>query len=121
MEKVYDMVIVGGGPGGYTAALYAARAGFSTIVIERLSAGGQLALTHNIENYPGFENGINGYELAEKMIDEDTALATIYYGADTDEESANALADRISEKYGDIDVSVVSGGQPVYYYMIAVE
>lgn len=67
MEKVYDMVIVGGGPGGYTAALYAARAGFSTIVIERLSAGGQLALTHNIENYPGFENGINGYELAEKM------------------------------------------------------
>ena len=61
------------------------------------------------------------YELAEKMIDEDTALATIYYGADTDEESANALADRISEKYGDIDVSVVSGGQPVYYYMIAVE
>ncbi len=67
MEKIYDMVIVGGGPGGYTAALYAARAGLSTIVIERLSAGGQLALTHNIENYPGFENGIGGFELAETM------------------------------------------------------
>ena len=67
MEKVYDMVIVGGGPVGYTAALYAARAGLSTVVIERLSAGGQLALTYNIENYPGFENGIKGYELAEKM------------------------------------------------------
>ncbi len=67
MEKVYDMIIVGGGPGGYTAALYAARAGLSTLVIERLSAGGQLALTHNIENYPGFENGINGFELAEIM------------------------------------------------------
>lgn len=61
------------------------------------------------------------FELADKMIDDDTALATIYYGADTDEEAANALADRISEKYGDIDVSVVNGGQPVYYYMIAVE
>ncbi len=67
MEKIYDMVIVGGGPGGYTAALYAARAGLSTVVIEKLSAGGQLALTHNIENYPGFENGINGFELAEAM------------------------------------------------------
>ena len=61
------------------------------------------------------------FELADKMIDDDTALATIYYGADTDEDAANALADRISEKYGDIDVSVVNGGQPVYYYMIAVE
>ncbi len=65
--KTYDVVIVGGGPGGYTAALYAARAGLSTIVIERLSAGGQLALTESIENYPGFENGIGGFELAEKM------------------------------------------------------
>lgn len=61
------------------------------------------------------------FELADKMIDGDTVLATIYYGADIDENAANALADRISEKYGDIDVSVVSGGQPVYYYMIAVE
>ena len=61
------------------------------------------------------------FGLADKMIDEDTAVATIYYGADTNEDAANALADRISEKYGDIDVSVVSGGQPVYYYMIAVE
>ncbi len=67
MEKAYDMVIVGGGPGGYTAAMYAARAGLSVVVIERLSAGGQLALTQIIENYPGFENGINGYELAEIM------------------------------------------------------
>ncbi|MGN1092652.1 MAG: DAK2 domain-containing protein [Monoglobaceae bacterium] len=61
------------------------------------------------------------FELADKMIDDDTALATIYYGADTDEDAANALADRISDKYSDIDVSVVNGGQPVYYYMIAVE
>ena len=67
MKNVYDMIIVGGGPGGYTAALYAARAGLSTVVLEKLSAGGQMALTHQIDNYPGFEEGIDGFTLAEKM------------------------------------------------------
>lgn len=67
MKQVYDMVIIGGGPGGYTAALYAARAGLKTIVLEKLSAGGQMALTAQIDNYPGFEEGIDGFVLAEKM------------------------------------------------------
>lgn len=66
-NHVYDMVIIGGGPGGYTAALYAARAGLDSVVLEKLSAGGQMALTHQIDNYPGFENGIDGFVLAEKM------------------------------------------------------
>lgn len=66
-NHVYDMIIVGGGPAGYTAALYAARAGLDTIVLEKLSAGGQMALTHQIDNYPGFEDGIDGFTLAEKM------------------------------------------------------
>ena len=66
-RHVYDMVIIGGGPGGYTAALYAARAGLDTVVLEKLSAGGQMALTHQIDNYPGFENGIDGFTLAENM------------------------------------------------------
>lgn len=67
MEKVYDVMIIGGGPGGYTAALYAARAGLSTVVLEQLSAGGQMALTHQVDNYPGFPEGIDGFELGEKM------------------------------------------------------
>lgn len=67
MAKIYDMIIVGGGPGGYTAALYAARAGMSVIVLEKLSAGGQMALTHQIDNYPGFVEGIDGFSLAENM------------------------------------------------------
>jgi len=65
-EHIYDMIIVGGGPGGYTAALYAARAGIDAVVLEMLSAGGQMALTHQIDNYPGFV-GIDGFDLAEKM------------------------------------------------------
>lgn len=57
-DHVYDMIIIGGGPGGYTAALYAARAGLDSLVIEKLSAGGQMALTHQIDNYPGFVEGM---------------------------------------------------------------
>ena len=68
MEKrIYDMVIIGGGPGGYTAAMYAARAGLQAIVLEKLSAGGQMALTQQIDNYPGFPEGIDGFELGEAM------------------------------------------------------
>ncbi len=66
-NHVYDMVIIGGGPAGYTAALYAARAGLDALVLEKLSAGGQMALTHQIDNYPGFEDSIDGFTLAEKM------------------------------------------------------
>ena len=64
---IYDMIVVGGGPGGCTAALYAARAGLDVLVLEKLSAGGQMALTEEIDNYPGFEEGIDGFTLAEKM------------------------------------------------------
>ena len=65
--KIYDMLIVGGGPGGYTAALYAARAGLSVALLEKLSAGGQMALTSEIDNYPGFPKGVDGFELGLQM------------------------------------------------------
>jgi thioredoxin reductase (NADPH) len=67
MERIYDMIIMGGGPAGYTAALYAARAGLDTLIIERMSVGGQMAITDVIDNYPGFEEGIDGFSLADKI------------------------------------------------------
>lgn len=67
MKHVYDIIIIGGGPAGYSAALYAARAGFDTLVIERLSVGGQMSLTDIIDNYPGFDEGVDGITLGFKM------------------------------------------------------
>ena len=84
MERIYDLAVVGGGPGGYTAALYAVRAGLDTVVLEKLSAGGQMALTEQVDNYPGFEKGIDGFSLAEKMqqgaerFGAETLLAEVY-------------------------------------------
>lgn len=66
-SHIYDMIVIGGGPGGYTAALYAARAGMDTLVLEKLSAGGQMAETRQIDNYPGFTDGVDGLTLGLNM------------------------------------------------------
>ena len=66
-EKIYDMLIVGGGPGGYTAALYAARAGMSAVVLEKMAPGGQMAESPQIDNYPGIVAGIDGFSLGQQM------------------------------------------------------
>lgn len=67
MEKGYDVIVIGGGPGGYTAAMYTARAGFSTLVVEKLFPGGQMTQTTQIDNYPGFHEGIDGVTLGMNM------------------------------------------------------
>ncbi len=64
---LWDLVIVGGGAAGLTCAVYAGRGGLRTLLLERMLPGGQIALSHVIENYPGFPEGISGLELAEKM------------------------------------------------------
>ncbi|MBP3330093.1 MAG: thioredoxin-disulfide reductase [Clostridia bacterium] len=67
MQHIFDMIIIGGGPAGYSAALYASRAGMDCVVLEKMSPGGQMALTDVIDNYPGFEAGVDGFDLGMKM------------------------------------------------------
>ena len=66
-EKEYDIIIIGGGPAGLTAGLYASRARLNTLLIERALIGGQIVTTDKVENYPGFEEGISGPELVKRM------------------------------------------------------
>ena len=100
MKQIWDMVIIGGGPGGYTAALYAARAGLDVVVLEKLSAGGQMALSTQIDNYPGFEDGIDGFTLGERM-----QMGAERFGART--EYADVLA---VEPKGDVKTIHTSEG-----------
>ncbi len=98
--KVYDMIIIGGGPGGYTAALYGARAGLNVLILERLSAGGQMALTHNIDNYPGFDEGIDGFELGMKMQQQAQKFGAVTKLAEVTEVDFNARPKRVSTSEG---------------------
>ena len=74
---VHDLVIVGAGPAGLTAGIYASRGRLDTVILERNMAGGQIALTELVENYPGFPEGISGFDLSEKMKEQ-----ALKFGAD---------------------------------------
>lgn len=67
MAKLYDIIIIGSGPAGYTGAIYAARANLSVLMLQGYQVGGQLMLTSDVENYPGFEEGILGPSMMEKF------------------------------------------------------
>lgn len=98
MKRIYDMIIIGGGPGGYTAALYATRAGLSALVLEKLSPGGQMALSTQIDNYPGFPQGIDGFTLGEEM-----RAGAERFGAET--ELAEVTAVRLDREVKEVQTS----------------
>ena len=109
MEHIYDMIVVGAGPGGYTAALYAARAGLEVLVLEKLSAGGQMALTHQIDNYPGFAQGVDGFTLAQAMQQQAER-----FGAQTRLAEVRALRLAQSPKEVETDAGTFYGKTVVY-------
>lgn len=94
-KKIYDVVIIGGGPAGYTAALYAVRAGLDTVVLEKFSAGGQMTQTQQIDNYPGFHEGIDGFTLGFNM-----QQGAERFGAET--KRADVLSVKLKEKIKEI-------------------
>lgn len=67
LENHYDLIIIGGGPSGITAGIYSSRAGIKTLLIEKALIGGQINYTERIENYPGFNDGISGFELSKRL------------------------------------------------------
>ena len=101
MKRIYDMVILGGGPGGYTAALYAARAGLEVLVLEKLSAGGQMALTSQVDNYPGFPEGVDGFELGMRFQEQAERFGAVTEYAEVRALDLNAVPKRIHTSDGD--------------------
>ena len=98
MNHIYDVVIIGGGPAGYSAALYSSRAGLDTLVVEKMAPGGQMALTDIIDNYPGFNEGVDGFTLGMNM-----QLGAERFGAKT--EYAEVVGVELAEKIKKITTS----------------
>lgn len=81
-SKVWDLVIVGAGPAGLAAAIYGCRAGLATVVLERGLPGGQVSVIDNIENYPGFVEGVSGFELGQRMQEQAKRFGAVFVSGD---------------------------------------
>lgn len=111
--KDYDIIIIGGGPAGLTAGIYASRARMRTLLIERLAPGGQAALTEIIENYPGFPEGILGPKLMEKMREQ--AIKTglgIISGEVTEIEVKKGIIKTKDREHKALAIIIASGAHP---------
>ena len=104
MKQLYDVIVIGGGPGGYTAALYCARAGLHTVILEKMMPGGQMALTEQIDNYPGFEEGVDGCSRGQQMKN-----GAERFGAET--RTADVLSVKLEGEIKEVETTdgIVSG------------
>jgi thioredoxin reductase (NADPH) len=93
MDRAYDVIIIGGGPAGLSAGLYAARASLSTLLIEKGILGGQIANVEHVENYPGFPEGISGFQLGQAMHQQATK-----YGLETVAAEVTAIREIIGPR-----------------------
>ncbi len=115
-EKIYDLIIIGGGPAGLTAGIYATRGKLDSLLLERLNPGGLVASTEWVENYPGFPEGITGAELVKKM--EEQAIKFGLQIVPYNEVTSTDLKSRIKtlkvdqEEYKTKAVIIASGSEP---------
>lgn len=93
-----DVIIIGGGPAGYTAALYSSRAQLDTLVIEKMFSGGQMATTDVMENYPGFEEPIGGSDLALRMEKQARKFGTVVLNDEVLELDLNSNIKKVKTK-----------------------
>lgn len=115
--EVVDVVVIGAGPAGLTAALYAARAGLSCVVLERLSPGGQLAQTEHLENYPGFTGSTSGFELAMHMQEQATSFGARVVSEEVVSVDFDAEPKQITTAFGAYQarsVIVATGARPAH-------
>lgn len=107
----YDVIIIGGGPAGLTAAIYTARAGLKTLLLEKIACGGQIAITDWLENYPGFDGGINGYDLAMKLEKQAKSFGTeIVYTEVVSIEKGNIKKVITSDKVYETKTIIIAAG-----------
>jgi thioredoxin reductase (NADPH) len=116
-EKEFDIIIVGGGPGGLTAGMYGARANLKTVLIEKLMPGGQIANTEEVEDYPGFDR-ISGAELAMKMTEQAKKFGLEVVSDEVIEVRSEGEARKVAVGAGGVNyvgqqMVVATGGSPV--------
>ena len=115
MNDNYDIAIIGAGPAGLSAAVYAARGGLETIVLEKMLAGGQITVTDEVENYPGINENLNGFELADRFKAQAEKFGVTIKTADVQKvQAAGKLKEVVTddETYLVKAVIIATGAQP---------
>lgn len=114
MSEKYDIAIIGAGPAGYTAAIYAGRAGLTSIVFEKFSPGGQMGITSNIENYPGVFPA-DGFDLTQKMMKQAKSFGAVMKSEEVSAVSLEGESKKITTKKHEYEagaVIIASGAKP---------